>query len=257
MINSRDRVVLITGGSSGIGFEMAKLMLEEGSTVIICGRSQKKLDEAQAKLPKVVTMQCDITSAEERSSLVKRIVRDYPSFNMLINNAGVVYRYLLATTGDLTDRIRNEWETNYFAPIILSQLCIPLLSQNHGLVVNISSALAHLPLSIEPNYCATKAALHSMTQSMRIHYAKRGIRVIEILYPEVNTPFQEGHATENAISPLLAASEALKQLNSESDEIYIKRSRMLYVMSRLMPKRGVKMINGFINEKVEAMLRGR
>lgn len=257
MINSKDRVVLITGGSSGIGFEMAKQMLEAGSKVIICGRSHKKLDEAKRKLPKVIAIQCDITSADERKGLVERMLNDFPNLNMLMNNAGVVSRYLLATTGDLTDRITAEWETNYLAPIILTQLFLPLLIKNRGTVVNVSSGLAHIPLSIEPNYCATKAAMHSMTQSMGIQYAKVGVKVVEILYPEVNTPFQEGHATARAISPEVAAGEALRQLNSGKDEIYVKMSKMMYRISRLAPRRGLKMINGFIPAEVEELLRER
>ncbi len=257
MIKPKSRVVLITGGSSGIGLEMATQMLEEGSKVIICSRSQKKLDEARKKLPKVTTIQCDITSAEERKALVERVAKDFPELNMLMNNAGIVKRYLLPTTGDLSDRLRAEWETNYLAPVILSQLFLPILQQNHGTVVNITSGLAHLPLSIQPNYCATKAALHSMTQSMRIQYAKVGVKVVEIFYPEVDTPFQEGHATARAINPHVAVKEALGQMNRGQEDIHVNRSKMLYRISRLMPKRGLKMINSFITDKEEALLSER
>ncbi len=257
MTNSKDRIVCITGGSSGIGFEMAKQMVEDGAKVIICGRSQKKLDEAKRKLPQVTAIQCDITSADERKALVERIACDFPDLNMLMNNAGIVTRYLLATTGELTDRIKAEWETNYLAPVILAQLFLPLLTRNHGTVVNVTSGLAYIPLSIEPNYCASKAAMHSMTQSMRIQYAKKGVKVVEIFYPEVNTPFQEGHATARAISPESAAGEALRQLNRGKDEIYVKRSKMIHWVSRVAPRRGLKLINGFIPAKVEEFLKDR
>lgn len=254
MIKPKDRVTLITGGSSGIGLEMAKQMMEEGSKVIICGRSQTKLDDAKKKLPNIITIQCDITSKEDRKALAEHLTHNFPSLNMLINNAGIAFRYFLAKTGDLTDRLVAEWETNYLAPVILSQLLLPLLIQNHGTVINVSSGLAHLPLSIEPNYCATKAALHSMTQSMRIQYGKFGVEVVEILYPEVNTPFSEGLATPTALSPQTAAGEALRQLNIGKEEIYVKRSRMLYEISRWLPKRGLKMMNGPLPEHVEAIL---
>jgi uncharacterized oxidoreductase len=188
---------------------------------------------------------------------VECILKDYSDLNMLMNNAGIVSRYLLATTGDLTDRIKAEWETNYLAPVILTQLFLPILIKNHGTVVKVSSGLAHLPMSIEPNYCATKAALHSMTQSVRIQFEKVGVNVVEILYPEVNTPFQEGHATSRALSPQEAAKEALYQLNRGQDEIHIKMSKMIYLVNRLVPKRGLKIINGFITEKVEALLLDR
>ncbi len=257
MKESRKRVVLITGGSSGIGFEMARLMLEEDSKVIICGRSQEKLNDAKSKLPELNVFQCDISSGEERSALAERLNRDFPDINMLMNNAGIVKRFLMETTGDITECIKAEWETNYFAPVILAQLLMPALSRNSGTVVNISSGLAHLPLSIEPNYCATKAAMHSITQSMRIRYAKKGVNVVEILYPEVNTPFQEGHATKRAISPEMAAKEALKRLNRGQAEIHVGMSRMINLFSRIIPMRGVNMINGFITEKEEEILRER
>ena len=96
-----------------------------------------------------------------------------------------------------------------------------------------------------------------MTQSMRIHFAKKGIRVVEILYPEVDTPFSEGRATKNAISPQLAASEALKELNSGREEIHVKRSKMIYTISRLMPKRGLKILNSGISKEIETILRER
>lgn len=257
MINSKNRIILITGGSSGIGFEMARQMLDEGSKVIVCGRSKEKLNDAKKRIPKLNTIQCDITSEEERKSLVERITKEYPDFNMLMNNAGISRRYLLSKTGDLTERLKEEWETNYIAPVILTQLFLPLLIKNHGTIVNVTSGLAHIPLSIEPNYCATKAALHSMTQSMRVQFAKIGVDVVEILYPEVNTPFNEGHATSRAISPQEAAGEALKHLNQGKDEIHVKMSRMLYMISRLMPKRGCKMMNGMITEEFEALLHDR
>ncbi len=253
MIKPKNRVVLITGGSSGIGLEMAKQMLEEGSKVIITSRSQKKLDDAQKNLPKVITIQCDITSEEERKALMEQIAEDFPDLTMLMNNAGIVSHYLLPTTGDLSKRLRAEWETNYMAPVLLTQLFLPILIKNHGTVVNISSGLAHVPLSIQPNYCATKAALHSMTQSMRIQYAKVGINVVEVFYPEVNTPFHGGHATSRAISPHVAVKEALEQLNRGQEEIHVDKSKMLYRISRVMPKRALKIINSFITEKEEAL----
>ena len=257
MLNSSNDIVLITGGSSGIGFEMARLLLEENYLVIICGRSKLKLEEAQRKLPKLITIQCDITSTQDRERLVDRIKNEYPSLTLLINNAGVVYRYLMEKTGDLNKRMEEEWKTNVMAPVELSQLLLPCIAKNGGTVVNVSSALAHVPLSIEPHYCATKAALHSITQSMRIRYKKVGVKVVEIFYPEVDTPFQEGHATERAISPEVAAYEALRQLKRGKDEIYVKRSKMMFRISRLLPKKGVKIINGFLPEMVEEMLSKR
>ena len=252
MIKPKDRVVLITGGSSGIGFELAKQKSEQGSKVIICGRSLKKLETAKAKCENLITFKCDISCKEDRELLTETILRSYPDLNMLINNAGVVYRYLLENAEDLTAQLTNEWEVNYFAPVSLTQTLLPLMVKNHGTIVNVCSALSFIPISIQPNYCATKAALMSMTQSMRVRYKKLGVSVVGIYYPEVDTPFQDGKVTSRAISPQVAASETLKQLNQGKLEIHIKFSKKIYALSRLMPQKATQIINKVACAKFEA-----
>lgn len=257
MISTQNRIALITGGSSGIGLEMARLMLEQGSKVIICSRSPQKLDAAKKQLPRVTAIQCDVTLQQDLNNLSNRIAEEFPGLNLLMNNAGISQRFLLESTGDLAERLEAEWRTNYRAPVLLTQQLLPLLKKNSGTVVNVTSGLANIPLSVEPDYCATKAALQSMTQSMRVRYAKIGVKVVEILYPEVDTPFNEGQPTANAISPQTAAREALRQLNRGRAEIHIGMARMLRLMRALAPKQGIRMLNGFIPEQVEELLRGR
>ena len=257
MNSQKYRVVLITGGSSGIGFEVARQMSEQGSKVIICGRSLEKLENARIKCPNLSTIACDISEEDGRKVLIETILRDFPDLNMLVNNAGIVYRYLLTTTGDLTERITDEWKTNYLAPVILAQSLLPLISRNNGTIVNICSGLSYIPLSIEPNYCAGKAALMSMTQSMRVQYKKLGVSVVGIYYPEVDTPFQEGHATKRAISPQIAAAEAIKKINNGNLEIHVKSAKMIYRLSRLMPRKALQILNGGISTDVENLLRTR
>ena len=257
MIEPKDRTVLITGGSEGIGFELAKQMSEQGSKVIICGRSVEKLKNAKSICGSLATIACDVSSEEGRRALTETINRKYQNLNMLVNNAGIVYRYLLATTGDLTERITNEWKTNYLAPVILTQNLFPLLKKNRGTVVNICTGLSYVPLSIEPNYCATKAALMSMTQSMRVQYRKSGVRAVAVFYPEVNTAFQEGHPTERAISPQLAAKEALKQLNQGKLDIHVKAAKLIYKLSRLMPGKALQMLNGSLPAEIENIIKTR
>src|SRR4030043_1056134 len=154
-----DKIALITGGSSGLGFELAKQMAEQGANVIICGRSEEKLDKAKKEVPQLATVKCDITKPEDRKTLFKMISEKYKGFNMLINNAGITKRYLFEKSEKVEDYIREVWETNYLAPVVLARLFLPLLIKNKGTVVNVTSALAYVPLSVEPDYCATKAAL--------------------------------------------------------------------------------------------------
>lgn len=254
MINQSARTVLITGGSSGIGFEMAKQMVAQGSVVIICGRSPAKLAEAKRAVPQLVTIQCDITNAADRDALFAQISKRFPGFNMLINNAGIARRFLWAQIEDLPETITAEWQTNYLAPVLLTREFLPLLIENQGTVVNVTSGLAYVPLHIESNYCATKAALHSMTQSMRMQFSKLGVKVVEIFYPAVDTPFQNGHAPDNAIKPGEAAAIALQGLNSGKEEIRVKMAGILFALSRLMPKRALTLINGFVPDNVEELL---
>jgi len=254
MSNRSERIVLITGGSSGIGFAMAKQMVAQQSTVIICGRSQKKLDNAKRKIPQLVSIQCNITKSKDREALYNRISERFKRLNMLMNNAGIVKRYLFAKTEDLEKKIEEEWQTNYMAPVILTKIFLPILIKNKGTVVNVTSGLVYAPLSIEPNYCATKAALHSMTQSMRVQLSKLGVKVVEIFYPAVDTPFQDGHAPDIAIKPDEAAAIALKGLNRGKDEIRVKMVGFLFIINRLMPKKAINLINRVIPDNVEELL---
>lgn len=254
MKNVSKRVVLITGGSSGLGFELGKQMSESGDTVIVCGRSKSKLDFVKKMVPKLITFSCDITKKDDREKLLQFIESRYKNLNMLINNAGVAERYLLSKVTNLEEKLSREINTNYIAPVMLADMFKDILSTNKGRVVNVTSGLAYVPAFIEPNYCATKAALHSMTQSMRLEYAKLDINVTEIFYPAVDTPFQNGHVPPNAIKVDYAASIALDGLNRNKEEIRVKMAGLLYILSRVIPKGALKMINSFIPDNVEAIL---
>jgi short-subunit dehydrogenase involved in D-alanine esterification of teichoic acids len=125
-----------------------------------------------------------------------------------------------------------------------------------GTIVNVTSGLVYAPLSIEPNYCATKATLHSMTQSMRVQFSGLGINVQEIFYPAVDTPFQDGHPPNFAIQPNKAASVALKGLNCGKSEIRVKKAGFLSLISRLMPQKSVAIINKAVSDNAEKLLAG-
>jgi short-subunit dehydrogenase involved in D-alanine esterification of teichoic acids len=170
----QDRLVLITGGSSGLGLALAQQMIQEGSQVIICGRDPLKLKAAQEGCPELVTYSCDITVPAQRAALAEWVKDHHPGVNVLINNAGIVRRYLFAQSQSLAEDLEAEFQTNLFAPLLLTQDLLPLLRRNLGAIVNVSSGLAYVPLHIQPSYCATKAALHSMTQSLRIQLRAPG-----------------------------------------------------------------------------------
>ncbi len=246
----KNKIILITGGSSGIGLEMAKQVADAGNHVIICGRSEQKLENAKKEKPELITMRCDITDSKDRKALYGKILNDFGRLDMLVNNAGTGNNILMTQAGNIEEPIREEWETNYLAPVLLSQMFMELLSEGRGTIVNISSGLAYVPLFIRPNYCATKAALHSLTLSMRIQFERLGIKVMEIFYPAVDTPFQKGHTPKHAIKADEAARIALRGIEKGEDETYVKMAAFIYRLNRLMPKRALKIISGFVPENL-------
>jgi uncharacterized oxidoreductase len=179
--------ILITGGASGIGLALAERFLHAGSRVIVCGRREEKLREAQARYPTLAIRVCDVAEEGDRVALARWAPTAFPRLNMLVNNAGIQRRVQLPAQEEWRET-RREIAINLEAPIHLSRLLIPhLLAQERPAIVNITSGLAFSPLAGVPVYCATKAALRSFTLSLRYQLAQTPIRVVEVAPPAVNT----------------------------------------------------------------------
>ncbi|MCW3102078.1 MAG: putative short-chain dehydrogenase/reductase [Bacteroidetes bacterium] len=184
--------ILITGGSSGIGLGFAAEFLKLGNKVIICGRREERLKEVQQKHPGIIIKACDVANAADREELAAWTKKNHPEINVLINNAGVQLHANINKNADL-GKIRAEVDTNLIAPIHLSSLFIELLEDKGSAIINITSGLAFVPLAFMPVYCATKAALHSITLSLRHQLKATSIKVFEIAPPAVDTEL--GHDT--------------------------------------------------------------
>jgi uncharacterized oxidoreductase len=179
--------VLITGGGSGIGFALAERFVQSGSRVVVCGRRASQLQEAQTKYPQIDTRVCDVADPAERSALLQWVTDKYPGLNVLVNNAGIQQRIQLKQQPDW-ETLGREMTINLEAPIHLATLFIPhLLAQKRSAIINVTSGLAFVPLANVPVYCATKAALHSFTLSLRHQLAGTPIEVVEIIPPAVDT----------------------------------------------------------------------
>jgi uncharacterized oxidoreductase len=187
-MNFRNKTVLITGGASGIGLSLASHFVQRDSTVVICGRDKGKLEEAEAKHPQITTYVCDVANSAERIAMFKWISSEFPKLNVLINNAGIQRRGLQLAQEHDWETLSEEITINLEAPIHLSMLFIPqLMRQEDAAILNVTSALAFVPLAIAPIYSATKAALHSFTLSLRQQLIDTPISVLEIIPPAVNT----------------------------------------------------------------------
>ena len=179
--------ILITGGATGIGYAFAARFLGAGNEVIICGRREEKLLEVKETYPQIHTRVCDVAKVSERLALFECARRKFPGLNVLINNAGVQRRMNLIENEDW-ELTQSEIAVNFEAPVHLSRLFIQhLLKQKSAAILNVTSGLSFAPLANVPVYCATKAALHSFTLSLRHQLAETPVGVIEIVPPAVDT----------------------------------------------------------------------
>jgi len=189
-MNIEGNTILITGGGTGIGKALATRFLERGNEVIVCGRRNEVLDVLKKEYPKVHTRNCDVASSNERKDLAESIIREFPALNVLVNNAGIQRRVdLTKETGwGIT---RSEIDVNLNAPINLCQLFYPHFAQKQSAAfINVTSGLSFVPLANAPIYCATKAALHSFTLSLRWQFKDSRIAVVEVIPPAVDTDLQ-------------------------------------------------------------------
>jgi uncharacterized oxidoreductase len=241
--------ILITGGATGIGFALADAFLRKGNEVIICGRREDKLTEAKAKLPQLHTLKCDVAHAEDRKRMLEWAVTNFKSLNILINNAGIQREidFKKGTVGLSSGE--DEIEINLQAPVHLSALVIPhLIKQKEAAIVNITSGLAFVPIAIMPVYCATKAAIHSFSLSLRHQLRDTPIKVFEIIPPTTDTELDRGARdkrgqVDRGIKPEVVAQAAIEALEKDDYETAVGQAQFLRDSSRKEPERMFQMIN--------------
>ena len=183
----KDNTILITGSTSGIGLAFAEEFYRLGNNVLICGRREDRLKKLSEKYPGMITKICDVSKEKDRIELAEWTEKNYPDLNIFINNAGVQYDFNLKDKIN-TGKLYEEIETNLVAPIHLSNLFANrLITKHNSAIINISSGLAFVPLAFMPVYCATKAAIHSFTLSLRQQFSNTSLKVFEIAPPSVDT----------------------------------------------------------------------
>ncbi len=244
-MNLTDRTILITGGSAGIGLAFAQKFLSLGNTVIVTGRNQSKLDAVKAAHPELHIIQCDASKPDDLRALAARVDADFPKLDVLMNNAGVfIFRNLTKGTDDLLE-LTCEIDINLSGAIRTVSVLIDRLTANRGTLINVSSGLAYVPLQAAPIYCATKAAIHSYTQTLR-QQLRGKVEVIELMPPAVKTDLtadlpEDGAFTLMTTEDLVSATFA--KLKSGALEIRPGQAGQLHWMSRIAP--------GFINGQLE------
>ncbi len=242
--------ILITGGSTGIGFALAKVFSEAGNEVVICGRRKHKLDEAKRMLPGLHAIQCDVADAGGRKALFESTTRDFPSLNILVNNAGIQRQLDLTAGASALTEGEDEIESNLKAPIHLSAFFVPhLMKQPEAAIINISSGLCFIPLAIVPVYCATKAAIHSFSLSLRHQLRQTTVKVFEIIPPIVDTELDKGARQDRGqedrgIKPEEVAQATWRALATNEYEPAVGQVQGLRMGARNDPDRLFQMMNG-------------
>ncbi len=221
--------VFITGGGSGIGRGLAEAFYKAGNTVIISGRRKALLDEVTAANPGMKSVELDVTSRESIAAVAKHLTEEFPALNVLINNSGI------AKPDDLSGEVDDELiastiETNVYGPLRVTSALLPVLKQQgNAAIINVTSGLAFTPLASMAVYSSTKAALHSLTLSLRYKLKDTKVKVLEIAPPYVQTELGgEAQKNDPRAMPLDDfIHETFEGLKGDSDEILVQRVLML------------------------------
>jgi uncharacterized oxidoreductase len=233
--------ILITGGTSGIGFEFAKQLLALGNTVIVTGRDEAKLKKASAALPDIRVVRSDVAQPGEISELCRAVTEEYPQLNVLVNNAGIMRTLSVHDKPASLEALTQEIDVNLKGPIRMASAFLPhLKKQPNAAIVNVTSGLAFVPLPIAPVYCATKAGLHSFSQSLRVQLKNTRVKVFEVAPPATETELLGDMSAEDMkdvkimkVDKMVAVS--IKGLQDDRWEIRPGQANDLKFMSRLAP----------------------
>ena len=254
----KGNTILITGGASGIGYELAKQLHALGNVVVITGRDELKLAKAKQAIPELHTFRSDVSQAKDIEALHTNVVREFPELNVLINNAGVGRNLNLNKDDASLEALTSEVEINLMGPMRMVAKFLPGLKQRpHAAIVNVSSGLAFVPLPTMPIYSATKAGLHSYTRSLRAQLKNTTVKVFEIAPPTTETEMivatmsAEDRAGVVVMKTDEMVRQSLRAIEVDRMEIRPGQSNQLRFMNRVAPD----FIFGQLSKPLDRMLR--
>ncbi|HYV49512.1 MAG TPA: SDR family NAD(P)-dependent oxidoreductase [Myxococcaceae bacterium] len=257
-MNLKGNTILITGGASGIGFHLAKALTELGNKVVITGRDQAKLTKAEQAIPGLKTIRSDAGQAKDIQSLQATVAKDFPELNVLVNNAGIMRTVNLHKPVDSLEDLTREIEINLMGPIRMVATFLPMLKQRQeAAIVNVSSGLAFVPLPTSPIYCATKAAVHSYTRSLRVQLKGTNVKVFDLAPPATETEMLTGSTDAEDLKGVAVmkvqdlVAHAIRGMERNQMEIRPGQANQLRFMNRVAPE----FILGQLSKPVERMLR--
>ena len=222
--------IFISGGSAGIGLAIAKKLSAAGNKIIINGRNGERLQKALKELDNAVAIQGDLSVETDRIRIAEELKTNYPEVNIIVNNAGAAFGYLLSETINAHEKATIEMNTNYFSVIHFTELMLPhLLEKNEAAIANVSSIAVFGSHKFLPTYGATKAALHSYTVALRDTYEEqKNIQIYEIYPPLVNTEFSAEIGGANGIPPSEVADEFFIALEKNQFDVPVGDTKQFF-----------------------------
>ncbi len=225
-----NNTILITGGGSGIGRALAEAFHREGNRVVIAGRRQDVLNETTTANPGMKSAVLDIGNADAIHGFAEQVKADFPALNVVVHNAGIM-RAESIQDGALDDAEATV-ATNLLGPIRLTAALLPhIAAQPQATIMTVSSGLAFMPLALTPTYCATKAAIHSYTQSLRYQLSDTAVQVLELIPPYVQTELmgtrQANDPTAMPLADFIAETMNILKTSPNATEIQVERVKPL------------------------------
>ena len=231
------KIILVTGGGSGIGLELTRQLVTLGNTVIICGRDAGKLAEA-VRATGAQAIAGDVTVAEDQERILSDIQAQHGRLDLLINNAGIFLAYDFKNDPDTLQKIENEIAINATAPLTLTRRALPLLEKSaQPAVLFIGSGIAFVASPGTPVYSGTKALIHHCAQTLRHQLQPHGITVFEALPPVVDTDMSKVLKSGNfkKMKPADLVRQILDGLRRNQTEMLLGQSNQIKWMSRIAP----------------------
>jgi uncharacterized oxidoreductase len=230
-MNISGNTVFIPGSTSGIGLALALELEARGNTVIVGGRRADLLERIAAGHPGLDTVQIDITDAASIEAAAKQVLARHPDLNVLVAMAGIMRVEDWHEPGSFLESAEAVMTTNVLGPIRLIAAFIEhLQAQPDATIMTVSSGLAFTPLAVTPSYNASKAAIHMLSESIRLQLADTSVRVIELEPPSVRTALLPGQDDNEFAMPLgefVAEVVALLAAQPDAKEIQVERVKFL------------------------------
>lgn len=227
------KVVLVTGGTSGIGLALAKAFLEQGASVAVCARSRSGLDTFENAHPQALAIEADLTNLAAQRAMLDAVTKRFGRLDILVNNAGRLIERDFVGSAPPPDEIADEFALNLTAPVQLTALAAARWPSLDAIVF-VSSGYALVSPRRAPTYGAAKAGLHAFANGLRRQLADRGTHVLEVVPPVVDTP-ATAHRAVKKVSPEAVASATLKALSERRTMALVGQTKLLPTMLRLAP----------------------